>query len=1198
MGSKGGPSSSSMQVQATLPNPEAAAAYSDILKRSTTLSQQEYTPYGGELVQGFSPDQGTAFQNVRDLQGAAQPYIDKATDYANFAATAANPQNFASNVQSYMSPYIQNVVDATRANMQENDAVQQNQVVGNAIAQGALGGDRVGLARANLARQQKLANDQTIGNLYSQGFGQATNQLNAAIGQAGQGAYSLGSLGNEALSTGLSGAQALLGTGGLQQQLGQAQLSTAYQQWLNKQAYPYKNLSWLSGIASGIGPAMGSTSIGTGSSQQSGPSGLNSIFGGLTALAGLIPFRDGGRVPRAGGGGLAGLPYSDDAGSGYVPAPPQIHAAALVPQMRMGDAKPPDQKAQGLQFPKISEETQAKIRKGLGNLFGGSDEAMDIRTGDQISDMMQPSGGNISDFGYFGGLYADGGAVRRGFAFGGSEFDDTTLADTGDYGTFGDLVDRSGEDARPVVLADAGFGKIASDADRTFGRMIGQESGGKQFAEDGRPLTSPKGATGIAQVMPSTGPEAAKLAGLPWDEQRFANDADYNKALGRAYFDKQLADFGGDHEKAAAAYNAGPGRTAQALARADRDGGDWRSYLPTETQDYIAKTVGGGSSATGMDALAYDDAKGGADQSSGGLGAIGRSLRDAFGVAPAAAQEVSPKSQGLLGLNLSPETRQALVAAGLGMMASKSRNLGQAIGEGGLQGVAAYQKVQDMARQRALANAQIQNIGSEIETRKGHLGVEKSKVDIQLQQLQRMLEAARAASAVGQGASPSTVGSSAPAAPSVAASPTSAQRVDSSGGNGAPAALAPAPDTPSVGPFGSLAPVTGGPGAKVTANEPAAHPAAARADAPAAAAQDELADVDPRNNPRVVMQQADIYRRQAQEYRSRGFAAEAAALDQKADAAVQRADALAKSPLLMKDGTYKMLPSVTAATAGNLAAQEKAKADVAAQYRLVDVQPQPGGPVYKVPESSLIGSGHQPIAPGAGTPPGGTPVNGVVAKQPAFIEKRQEKIAEDENNMVQTFQQRQIARERLHEIANLMRTYQTGEWAQQKADLVAKARALGIPVKDSDTANPAAFQQFLKNATANVFDQAKALGGRILVTEIAGLTKANANPEMQPEANRAIVGQALGLLDYEDKHFKDYMAWKRANPYAYDPSQFEQGWVEQNPVSKFTKAAKAEIPVKGEQIPAADQRVIGSVYMTPKGAARWMGNGWKLESAP
>lgn len=1203
MGSKGGPSSNQtqMQMQSTTPNPEAGAAYSQILQRALALSQQGYTPYGGQFVQEFSPDQMSAFQSVRDLQGVAQPYIDRAARYADFAATGANPENFGKNVQAYMSPYLQNVVDATRANMQQNDAVQQNQVVGNAIAQGALGGDRVGLTRANLARQQKLANDQTIGNLYQQGFGAATNQLNAALGQAGQGAYSLGALGNEALSTGLSGAQALLGTGGLQQQLGQAQLSTAYQQWLNSQAYPYKNLSWLAGLAGGIGPAMGSTSMGmsSGQSQQSGPSGLNSIFGGLTALAGLIPFRDGGRVPRAGGGGFAGLPYGDGTEGGYVPAAPQIHAAALVPQMKMGDMKAPEQKAQGLQFPKIPEATQAKIRNGLGNLFGRDDDPMDIRP-DAQADMGLSDVGMGTGFGDFGGLYADGGVVRRGFAFGGSDLDDATLRDAGDYGTFGDLVDRSGGEDRPIVLADAGFGKIASDADRTFGRMIGQESGGKQFGPDGAPLRSPKGATGIAQVMPSTGPEAAKLAGLPWDEQRFASDPDYNKALGRAYFEKQLADFGGDHEKAAAAYNAGPGRTAQALARADREGGDWRRYLPAETQNYIAKTVGGGSAPAGMGALAYDDAKGGADQSSGGLGAIGRTLRDALGVAPAAAQEGSPKSQGLLGLNLSPETRQALVAAGLGMMASKSRNLGQAIGEGGLQGVAAFQKVQDMARQRALADAQIKNIGSEIETRKGHLGIEKSKVDLQLQQLQRMLEAARAASAVGQGgpaASPASGGPAVPAAPSITTPPPSAQRADAGSGNGAPAALAPAPDTPSVGPFGALAPVTGGPGAKVAAKDPAARPAAVRADAPVAAAQDELSDVDPRNNPRVVMQQADIYRRQAQEYRSRGFAAEAAALDQKADAAVQRADSLAKSPLLMKDGTYKMLPSVTAATAGNTAAQEKAKADVASQYRLVDVQPQPGGPIYKVPESELLKNGHQPISPGAGTPPGGTPVNGVVAKQPAFIEKRQEKIAEDENNMVQTFQQRQIARERLQEIANLMRTYQTGEWAQQKADLVAKARALGIPVKDSDTANPAAFQQFLKNATASVFDQAKALGGRILVTEIAGLTKANANPEMQPEANRAIVGQALGLLDYEDKHFKDYMAWKRANPYAYDPSQFEQNWVEQNPVAKYTKAAKAEIPAKGEQIPAADQRKVGSVYMTPKGAARWMGNGWKLEGA-
>jgi hypothetical protein len=95
-------------------------------------------------------------------------------------------------------------------------------------------------------------------------------------------------------------------------------------------------------------------------------------------------------------------------------------------------------------------------------------------------------------------------------------------------------------------------------SETVWANMIRQESGGRQFDADGKPLTSSAGAIGIAQVMPDTGPEAARLAGLPWDEQRYKTDADYNKALGRAYFQQQVKAFG-DDRLAAAAYNAGPG---------------------------------------------------------------------------------------------------------------------------------------------------------------------------------------------------------------------------------------------------------------------------------------------------------------------------------------------------------------------------------------------------------------------------------------------------------------------------------------------------------------------------------------------------------------------------------------------------------------------------------------------------------------
>lgn len=130
-----------------------------------------------------------------------------------------------------------------------------------------------------------------------------------------------------------------------------------------------------------------------------------------------------------------------------------------------------------------------------------------------------------------------------------------------------------------------------TDSERAFNILIGTESNGKQFGKDGKPLTSSAGAIGIAQVMPTTGPEAAKLAGMKWDESRYRNDPEYNRALGQAYFERQLKDQGGDLAKAFAAYNAGPGRLREAVAKSRKEGGDWLDHVPAETQAYVAKNM-------------------------------------------------------------------------------------------------------------------------------------------------------------------------------------------------------------------------------------------------------------------------------------------------------------------------------------------------------------------------------------------------------------------------------------------------------------------------------------------------------------------------------------------------------------------------------------------------------------------------------
>ena len=140
-----------------------------------------------------------------------------------------------------------------------------------------------------------------------------------------------------------------------------------------------------------------------------------------------------------------------------------------------------------------------------------------------------------------------------------------------------------------------------NNADRAFNIALQAESGNRQFDKSGNLVLSKAGAVGAAQVMPATGPEAAKLAGLEWNEERFKSDADYNRSLGKAYFQKQLQDFNGNLSAAYAAYNAGPGAVKEAMRKAVQDSkipsataGTMKSfieYLPKETQEYVDKNM-------------------------------------------------------------------------------------------------------------------------------------------------------------------------------------------------------------------------------------------------------------------------------------------------------------------------------------------------------------------------------------------------------------------------------------------------------------------------------------------------------------------------------------------------------------------------------------------------------------------------------
>lgn len=146
----------------------------------------------------------------------------------------------------------------------------------------------------------------------------------------------------------------------------------------------------------------------------------------------------------------------------------------------------------------------------------------------------------------------------------------------------------------PNVLASTPSGQA-------FAANIQVESNGKQTNADGTPVTSSKGAIGIAQVMPDTAEETAKKHGIPWDPQRFRTDPAYNAALGQTYWSDQLQANNGDVAKADAAYNAGPGGLQTAMQHAQAAGAPqtWQQYLPSETQEYLQKVSAARASGAG-----------------------------------------------------------------------------------------------------------------------------------------------------------------------------------------------------------------------------------------------------------------------------------------------------------------------------------------------------------------------------------------------------------------------------------------------------------------------------------------------------------------------------------------------------------------------------------------------------------------------
>jgi len=143
------------------------------------------------------------------------------------------------------------------------------------------------------------------------------------------------------------------------------------------------------------------------------------------------------------------------------------------------------------------------------------------------------------------------------------------------------------------IVAFAGGGPLTDE--EAWNRIKRIEGG---LGPKGEMRVSSAGAVGPSQLMPATAPEAARLAGLPWDEKRYRTDPAYNEALGKAYYLSRVAARKGDYNKAALDYHSGMGNVDKGkIGPAGRDYA--RKFSGAEVPERNTRTAEGFTSNLG-----------------------------------------------------------------------------------------------------------------------------------------------------------------------------------------------------------------------------------------------------------------------------------------------------------------------------------------------------------------------------------------------------------------------------------------------------------------------------------------------------------------------------------------------------------------------------------------------------------------------
>lgn len=281
---------------------QATAAINQGLSQATPLYQtgagqvagglaagNQYTTQGLQTASGAAgasmPFNGLAAGQLNSAYGNTQPLNNAAIGLAAGATGAVNPGEL--DINRYMSPYNEGVVQSTLSNLRQDQAMDRADLRDQQILGGSFGGDRSGVGNANLQRQQDLAYGNVAAQLYNQNYGQALGAaqqqqgVGLSAGQANRaalasGAQNIAGIGQQQYAQGAATAQGNLGIG--QQIYGQGQGLASAQMQGGNQIYN----QGVGAAGTNAGLASGLYNMGAGAAGTYGQLGTQQLTNQLT----------------------------------------------------------------------------------------------------------------------------------------------------------------------------------------------------------------------------------------------------------------------------------------------------------------------------------------------------------------------------------------------------------------------------------------------------------------------------------------------------------------------------------------------------------------------------------------------------------------------------------------------------------------------------------------------------------------------------------------------------------------------------------------------------------------------------------------------------------------------------------------------------------------------------------------------------